>query len=678
MRFINFLVVKLAVSFAAGIILGYFSSFSFSFILKLLCFQLLLLLVVRHRERNTLRPGVLFGIIVYGTFFTLGLANYQLRQPENSNRHYTKFLDGLNPEVIQLKITRVLKSNSHFNKFFAEVVQYDHEPTQGKILVSIPKDSVSPILLVDDLLLAYGKLENLKGPLNPYQFDYQQYLKHQEVHHQLRLSRDKILSVKKGATTPVGLSNGLRGFLIKKLSEQPIGDQEQSIIQALLLGERSAIEKDLYSQYAAAGALHILAVSGLHVGILFIVLSRLFSPLERFKKGKSLKIVSIVLLLWCFALLAGLSASVVRAVTMFSLFAVANSLRRPSNGFNTLFLSFLILLIANPDWLFHVGFQFSYLAVFFILWVQPKLYELYIPKYFLDKQLWSIFTVTLAAQLGIAPLSIFYFHQFPGLFFLSNLVILPFLGIILTGGILVIILSAMDVLPASIAIIYNELIRKLNDFITWVAQQEAFLFKDISFSAGRMLANYLIIIALTLLLFQKQSIQKKTKQLKAVLVSLLVLMTVILWENKTGSGEEFIVFHVSRNSVIGHRLGSRLRLLENDSVSFANRFPVKDYHIGNRASVTTSESIPDVFSIKGKTFLRIDNLAVFPSEEIDIVLITQSPKIHLARIIDSLKPKTIIADGSNYPWDVERWRKTCVNRNQDFYYTGTKGAFVLK
>ena len=677
MKFINFLVVRLSVSFASGIILGNFSTISFSFILKLLCFLFLLLIIVRYRERNKLRPGVLFGILVYTSFFTLGLINFQLRQPENLNRHYAKFHDGSNSEVIQLKITRILKSNSRFHKFFAKVVRFDNEETQGKILLSIPKDSISPVL-VDDLLLGYGKLDTIKGPLNPYQFDYRKYLKHQGVHHQLTLSRGEILSVKKGGTTPIGLANRIRTFLIQKLSEQPIGDQERAIIQALLLGERNSIEKDLQSQYAAAGALHILAVSGLHVGILFLMLSRLFSPLERLRKGKSLKIVLIILMLWCFALLAGLSASVVRAVTMFSLFAIADSLRRPTNGFNTLFLSFFILLIANPSWLFHVGFQFSYLAVFFILWVQPKLYELYIPKYFLDKQIWSILTVTLAAQIGIAPLSIFYFHKFPGLFFLSNLVILPFLGIILIGGILVILLAAMNSLPVSMAIIYNELIRKMNDFIIWVAQQEAFLFKDISLSMGRMLVIYLIIISLSLFFFQNRNIQKKTKRLKTVLVSFLLLLTVKIWEKKTRNYEEFIVFHTTGDSVLGHRLNSTLRLFENDRESFTNRFPIKEYCIGNGVLVTTSESIPDIFSITGKTVLRIDSLAVFPSEEINILLITQSPKIHLERVIEVLKPKTIIADGSNFPWDVKRWKKTCRNRNLYFHYTGSKGAFVLK
>lgn len=673
MKFINFLVVKLAVSFAAGIITGYYLPISFSFILKSLCLLCIIITIVWIRERNKLQPGMLFGILVYAAFFTLGIANFEARQPENSNRDYANFHSGFTSEVFQLKITQVLKSNTRYLKYYAKVLQSGQYRTQGGILLNIPRDSLGAVYGIDDLLLVLGQLEPIRGPLNPHQFDYRKYLRHEGIHHQIRLSEDGLLASKKGSTTLVGLASKIRLRLIQKLSDQPIGAKERSIMQALLLGERSAIEKDLYSQYAAAGALHILAVSGLHVGIIFLMLSRLFSPLERFNRGKSMKILLIVSFLWGFALLAGLSASVVRAVTMFSLFALAGLLKRPTNGFNTLFLSFFILLIANPAWIFHVGFQFSYLAVFSILWIQPKLYKCYIPKFKLDKQLWSIGTVTLSAQIGIAPLSIYYFHQFPGLFFLSNLVILPFLGIILFGGIGVLFLSAWNALPDSMAFAYNQLIQLLNDFVVWVARQEAFLFKDISFSSGKLIASYLIIVSLVLFFMERRA-----KRIILILSSVCLLLGVIIWEKKVRSAEEFVVYHASNATVMGHRTGSMLRLMGTDSVSFANRFPVKDYRIGTGVLKVSSEEIPDVFQFKGKSFLIIDSLAVFPSEEIDILLIIQSPKIHLERILDSLKPELIIADGSNFPWDVKRWHATCELRKLDFHHTLTKGAFIMK
>src|SRR5690606_7904768 len=172
------------------------------------------------------------------------------------------------------------------------------------------------------------------------------------------------------------------------------------IIQALVLGEKKDIDKNLYNEYAAAGAVHILAVSGLHVGILYFILAFLLNPLKRIKSGSYLHAIIIVLLLWGFAMLSGLSPSVTRAVTMFSFFAVAGIFGRQTNTLNTLFLSFLTLLIINPMWLFQVGFQLSYLAVFFIVWLQPIFYKVGYSKSRIIRKIWTIISVTIAAQIG--------------------------------------------------------------------------------------------------------------------------------------------------------------------------------------------------------------------------------------------------------------------------------------
>ena len=193
-------------------------------------------------------------------------------------------------------------------------------------------------------------------------------------------------------------------------------------------------------------------------------------------------ILIIVLLLWCFAIIAGLSPSVTRAVTMFSTISIAMHLKRPTNIYNTLVISAFVILLFKPTFLFEVGFQMSYLAVLGIVSVQPIIYKLWKPKLWAVDKIWQIFSVTLAAQAGVVPISLFYFHQFPGLFFISNLVVIPFLGAILIGGILVIITSLLNILPQVLANIYGMIISWMNDFVSWVSLQEEFLFKEISIS----------------------------------------------------------------------------------------------------------------------------------------------------------------------------------------------------
>lgn len=672
MKFINFAVVKLAVCLAGGIVIATIFPITSFPLFKCLVVCVSLLFLVWFLERRKLQQGILFGLLTYMTIFIFGYGSYQLRDPAHQNRHYSHFYTENNASLIQLKIREVLKPNRRHHKYFAELFKLNSKKVHGKILVTILKDSTSSAFKVDYLLLISSEIEEVAGPSNPYQFDYKKYLKNLGVFHQVRISEKQILQRSKGPTSLRGFSENIRNHIIHKLSETPIEKEQRVIIQALILGQRKDISKEMYGEYIAAGALHILAVSGLHVGILFLILSWLFKPLEYLKFGKQAKSVLLLLFLWGFAILAGLSPSVVRAVTMFSFFGLAGMLDRPTNSFNTLFLSFFTLLVFNPNWLYHVGFQLSYLAVFFILWIQPELYKSYIPKFYLDKLLWGIITVTLAAQIGIAPLSLYYFHQFPGLFFITNLVILPFLAIILAGGLLVIILTIIGQLPNSLALGYNWLIKQLNGFVHWIAQQQTFIFTDISFSFSTMIAGYALIFAL--ILWWKLKTNKAFLYVPAVVA---ILFGVGIWENRSSCKEQLVVFHKSRTTLLGYRNDRVFTLLQNDTINYFNRFPIRDYRVGSQVTRFTSELLPRVFRYRNKTVLLLDSLGVYPSEKIDIILLTNSPKVNLERLIDSIQPTQIIADGSNYRTYVKRWHITCTKRKIPFHYSGEKGAYIF-
>ena len=182
---------------------------------------------------------------------------------------------------------------------------------------------------------------------------------------------------------------------------------------------------------------------------------------------------------------------------MFSFVAYAFYLNRPSNTYNILALSmFFILLVFNPLLLFDVGFQMSYAAVFAIVWIYPLLQKFWNPKKWLLKYVWQLLSVSIAAQIGVLPISLYYFHQFPGLFFISNLLIVPFLGLILGLGIVVIALILLNLAPNILIEIYDSLIGSMNTIIGWVAQQEAFIFKNIPFDTAQLMLSYCLIIAL--------------------------------------------------------------------------------------------------------------------------------------------------------------------------------------
>ena len=674
MKFINFSVIKFAFFLTAGIIIAHFYPNTLYFYLAISLY--IGLLIIGFISKEHLFQTIYFGIVTYACIFLLGAITYQINLPEFQNNHYSQndSMD-LKENILQLKIKEVLKSDTYNSKYIAEVIAINNNYFDGKILLNIKRDSFEKMFNIDDLLLISSKLKKISAPLNPHQFDYSAYMKSLGIYNQVHSSQRTILNQSKGNPTLRGQADKVRSYLIQKLKKSPLTPNVIAIVQALILGQKKDINKQLYNDYSAAGAIHILAVSGLHVGIIYFILIALLRPFKNLFKNELIISIIMVISLWGFAFLTGLSPSVIRAVTMFSFFAFAKAINRETNGINTLFLSYFILLIINPLWLFYVGFQLSYLAVFFILWLLPLFNKIYYPKNYFVKKIWDIFTVTLAAQLGIIPLSIYYFHQFPGLFFITNLIILPFLGILLGGGIILIFLSMFNILPDWFALSYNFLIKLMNSCIHWIANQELFLFQNITFSLSKIFASYLLIISI-ILFWDYQN--RKSNLFFAV--GLSILFSVSIFDNYSNSKNELIVFHKNRQSIVANKNGSILHLYKSDAtLNISNSYPIKAYKIANGIIEYSEIKLPQVFKYNEKLILILDSLGVYPnSYKIDIVLLTYSPKVNLNRMLDRLQPKMIIADGNNYKSYVNRWKKSCNEKNIAFHFTGTDGAYILK
>lgn len=674
MKFINFAIVKFAIVLVAGILTAHFWPIR-CFLLPYLPLLLAILLFLWFRARKQLFQDLFFGLATYLCFFSIGYTSYQMRMPEFQPKHFSNLVVADEPIFLQLKIEQQLKPDTYNDRYVAVVTAINQRPSSGKLLLNISKNSFPKALLADNLLLVYAPVQEIPAPLNPYQFDYSKYMKSLGIYGQLRVSSKAILNSCNGSNTISGIAQNLRAQIISKLKKTKLKRDERAIIQALVLGEKKDIDQILYKQYAAAGAVHILAVSGLHVGILYLILAFLLKPLQRWKIGGYAQSIAIVLLLWGFAMLSGLSPSVTRAVTMFSFFALAKLFGRETNAINTLFLSFLTLLLINPLWLFQVGFQLSYLAVFFIVWLQPLFYKIGYSRYLLVRKIWGLITVTLCAQIGVLPLSLYYFHQFPGMFLVTNIVVLPFLTVLMCGGILIVALAAFEMLPDWLAIAYNYCIEALNGFIQWVAVQENFLFQEIPFSTLKVLATYLLIVAWVYFL------KKGTYgRLGRALIALSVFIGAFIYDDFRTSENQLIVFQKNKQTLLGYKNSSELRVFKSGlSVSEANEYPLQAYKIKANIQRISEEKIPKMFQYNNKRVLVLDSLGVYPpGMTVHTILLTQSPKINLIRLIDSLQPKQIVADGSNYHSYVRYWEKTCKLKKLPFHHTAKQGAFPIE
>lgn len=673
MGFVNYAIVRFSVFLALGILAGYhfpISVFAWYPLLILFGITIFLWYIARKQFIQT----IYYGIAVYTCFFVLGYFTFQLKEPEFQSEHYSQSVTKNEPQLIQIKIRESLKPDAYNDKYFADVQAIDGHSYKGKILFSIAKDSLDSTIALDETLLIYAAFSTIQAPLNPHQFDYAKYMRNLEVHDQIRISKSDIITMYQGKRTLFGMAQNLRSKIIVQLKKANLNDNERAIIQALILGEKKDIDKQLYEEYAAAGAVHILAVSGLHVGIIFIILTFLLSPLTRFKHGAIFRSLLIVAALWSFALLAGLSPSVVRAVSMFSFFALAMILGRRTNALNTLFLSFLFLLLINPLWLFQVGFQLSYMAVFFILWFQPIFKRIKYSRYYMVRKFSGIITVSLSAQIGVFPLSLYYFHQFPGLFLLTNLIVLPTLAIYMAGGLLIVGLAYWNILPDWLAKIYGMMVEGLNSFIGWVASQESFLFSDIHFSTLKLVGAYLLIVAFGLWL-RKSNYQR----LMLTLCSISVLISIYIYDKATISDTQLLVFHKNRSTFIGYKTGNRFVLFTKDSTANTlEEYPIRSYKTAMNLQSISEESIPRIFKYNAKTIIVLDSFPYYPMEQqAHTIVLTNSPKINFDRLIDSIKPQQIVVDGSNYPSYVERWQKTSLEKNVSFHYTAKEGAYTL-
>lgn len=445
------------------------------------------------------------------------------------------------------------------------------------------------------------------------------------------------------------------------------------MIKALLFGQRQEISDELYDNYKAAGVVHILAVSGLHVGILMLIFELLFNPLKFLSFGKPLKTFSVVVLLWCFAVLTGLSPSVTRAVLMFSLFSIARGIQRPSNSLNTLCLSAFILLVIDSKLLWNIGFQLSYAAVAAIIIIKPQLDKWIVFKNKLLNYFLELFKVSVAAQLGVFPLSIYYFHQFPSLFFLANLAVIPCLVLLLHLGTFIVILAVVLKTPTWLIYLFSYTASFMNSIIKWIASKEVFYFKSIPFDHIDVLFCYGLIVVILKFISNKSA---RTIMWIGLITIGYQSANLIRFGKK--STTKFLVFHKIQHSVLAFQTPSTLWTYHNVP-QLENTLFYPNYILGENLKNQQFDSIRPLYLTYEKNIIVIDGKNPIYSSTVvkpNWVILINSPKINLDRVLNELKPELVIADGSNFKTYRERWTKSCSKQNITLHDTFEKGAFI--
>ena len=676
MKALHYPILKLTIFLVIGIVASDYLSVSLPLIsagIGLIITVLILTHVYCKKHHKTMywpSLAVLLIMVVLGVFVS------KIHLPTFSKSHYSHLKNITNEGLHQLEfvIKKRLKPTTYNHRYYVELIKIDSTLVSGTLLINLSKESTTANFNVNEKILTTAALEEVKMSLNPYQFNYKTYLKRLGIYHQVYLRNQVVLAIPQSPNSITDYAETIREALNKRLEKLPFKAIELAFIKALLLGQRQDISSDVYEAYKKAGAVHILAISGLHIGILLLILQFILKPLLYFRHGKFVSLVIILCVLWSFAVIAGLSPSVVRAVTMFSLFAIVKVLKRSSNSLNTLAVSAFILLLVRPGFCFDVGFQLSYSAVASIIIVKPILDSWWHLKnkffdWFLD-----LLKVSIAAQIGVLPLSLYYFHQFPGLFFITNMVVVPCLIVILGLGIVTLTLIGVYKPPEVLVYILAWSIQSMNRFVEWVASKEAFLFDQISFDSTALIMSYLILFLLGVFY------NKKTfKNLLALGIAILSFQVIVQHIPRLSSKKTFVIFHKSRHSIFGLQSKQHLEI-HHDLDGITSEHMLNDYKIGTAITTQSADTLQTLYKIDNKFLLVVDSLGIynFKSVHPQWVLLRQSPKINLNRLIDSLDPELIIWDGSNYRSYQERWKLTCQAKKIPFHQTSEKGAFLVR
>jgi competence protein ComEC len=542
--------------------------------------------------------------------------------------------------------------------------------------LNIQNDSLHHVLKVGNSLLIKGTLTKNKPPNNPNQFDYSKYLEKKQIYAQLYAD---VADIKIGTEIEKNIwyySSKLRTRIIRNLEKNNFNKTELNVAIALIMGQQQDISPDIIRDYQYAGAVHILSVSGLHIGFILLFVTFILKPIPNTKRGSFIKLITILISLSMFGIIAGLAPSVVRSVTMFSFVAIGNHLRRSVNIYHTLLVSVLLILLFEPSFLFDVGFQLSYIALFFIIWLQPLLSSIWKPNYKVSKYIWDILTVSFAAQIGTLPLSIYYFHQFPGLFFITNLIIIPLLSIIMILGVLVMLLAAFNMIPVFLSQLLEWSIYYLNKIINAIASLEQFIIQDIPLHFYLLLSGYLLLFTV-ILWFKKPSFTK----LALVLIAILILQfSYFKIQRKIQTEQELVVFNSKKSTLIAERKGENILVYANDSVlkTVQKNSLLKSYRIGNLSTLEQKKRIQNFIFFNGKKIFVLDSSGIYPKNiQSDIVVLTQSAKINADRLFQIMKPKLVIADASNFKNIQKLWKASCEKQKIPFHATGEKGFYKL-
>jgi competence protein ComEC len=547
-------------------------------------------------------------------------------------------------------------------------------PVAGKMIVYFSKNENIIGLNYGSRLLISKPFEQIRDAGNPGGFDYKTYCYRNDIFFTVFLTSKDYRVLNETNSNPIQSAIfEVRRRVLNVIASFVPGKKESGFAKALLIGYTDDLDKELVQTYSNTGVVHIIAISGLHLGIIFTLLNFLVAPLKTTKVSRFVAALVIIVGLWSFSILAGAGPSVLRSAFMFSFMVVGRVFSRRSNVLNNLFGSAFILLCIHPFWFWDAGFQLSYSAVLSILLFFKPIYKwFYFPNKFVDF-VWKLSAVTLSAQVLTVPICIYHFHQLPIYFILSNLLAVPWSSVILLAEILLCCISFMPSFAVIIGALLQWLIHGLNNYIEHVNALPFSTWAPLQISTAQLFTLFVFIATITVFLMNKK---------KSALIPALLMLFIFVGLRSSSllhadHQKKIIVYNLRKTGGIDFISGRRAIFVGDNSNNLylqPVRSNLRVLPVDSQDGLLQSNHL---LMFDDKIILRANSSVTTPSRSIavDMILMSNNTPIDLPAMIQRLHPGVVVADASNQLSKKKRWQKICESLNIPFHDVSEDGAF---
>jgi competence protein ComEC len=680
--------IRLFIPFSAGILIQWYFNLpvvtgAYGAITSLILISLLSLRTITDRFRTYWVYGILINCLLFFGGLLLTFFKDEANNRAWIARSYT------NGAALIATIDEPLIQKPNSFKAVSSVQMTETKDTllnlRGKIIIYFQRDSLKPQLVYGSKILFEKTLQPITNNGNPGSFDYKQYSAFQNIYYQVYLTSAEYIILP--AVKQTGFSQFVfrtRGTIVSLLRKYIPGPKEAGLGEALLIGYRDDLDKELVRSYSNTGVVHIIAISGLHVGLIYWLLKTFLILFNKRKKIKWLHPVLVTAGLWLFSLLAGGSPSVLRSAVMFTFIIFGENLSRRTSVYNSLAASAFLLLCYNPFWLWDVGFQLSYAAVLSIVTFMKPVYNSWFIKNKILDGIWKVNAVTLSAQPLTVPICLYYFHQFPSFFLITNLVAVPLSSVILVMELLLCLAFSFPGLAQLIGWTSYWLIRMMNSFIEYMDSLPFSVIEDIRITLLQTFSLYAIIILLALWLLNKW---------KAAFIGALsgiLFFTTIRCHDLivTTYLQRLVVYNIPNRHAIDFIDGGKY-VFKGDSIltqmeslkNFYLKASRLQHGIKPADSLMSLSCYGSLFYFCGKSIVVVKDSPskIAPGKKIaiDIIIVSKNQKSSISEINQLFSCKQIIFDSSNSPRKIAKWKEECNQLGIPYYSVPEKGAFVM-